>query len=180
MQRTIRYLIGLICIASLVRGIGFSQLKFDSTGAGAYESSKDILDVGDKKQAIIIDLNDPIPLFDIVGLNVDQKSNGYLIRIHCTKQVPDFESWLKPIGGDTWLYVTLADARADITVLQDFKLTAFVKKILVFQSETSAQLTFMLTGQVNSIEIMPMAGSQDILVAVFTPKEEQLALRKDR
>ncbi len=133
-----------------------------------------------KKQAIIIDLKIPIAVFDIVGLNVDQKSNGYLFRIHCTKQLPDFESWLNPIGDDTWLYITLADAQADVAVLEDFKLTAFVKKILIFQSATSVQLTFMLKGQVDSTSLIPVEGSHDIFVAVFMPSEEQLAIRKVR
>jgi hypothetical protein len=132
------------------------------------------------KETIIIDLKIPISAFDIVGLNVYQKSNGYLIRIHCTKQLPDFESWLKPIGDDTWLYITLADAKADVVVLQNFKPTAFVEKIIVIQSETSVQLTFLLKGQVNSAELIPAGGSQDILVAVFTPTEEQLAISKTR
>jgi hypothetical protein len=132
------------------------------------------------KQAIIIDLKIPSPLFDIVGMNVDQKSNGYLFRIHCTKQLPDFESWLKPIGEDTWLYITLADAQADVAVLEDFKLTTFVKQILIFQSETSVQLTLLLKGQVSSASLIPMKGSQDILVAVFMPAEDQLTIRKAR
>jgi hypothetical protein len=132
------------------------------------------------KQTSIIDPHIPISEFDVVGLQVDQKSNGYLFRIHCTKQLPDFESWLKPIGDDTWLYVTLSDAQANVSVLQDFKLTAFVKKILVFQSATSVQLTFLLKGHVNSAELIPVEGSGDILVSVFTPTEEELAIRKTR
>jgi len=133
-----------------------------------------------KKQAIIIDLKIPAPLFDIVGLNVDQKSNGHLFRIHCTKQLPDFESWFNPIGDDTWLYITFADAQADVAVLQDFKLTAFVKKILVIQSATSVQFTFMLKGHVDSASLIPVGESHDIYVAIFMPTEEQLAIRKAR
>lgn len=125
------------------------------------------------KQAIIIDLKSPVSLFDVVGLNIDQKSNGHLIRIHCTKHLPDFESWLKPIGDDTWLYITLADARADVAVLQNFKTTGFIKKVLIFQSATSAQITFLLKGQVTSVELIPVKGSRDILVAVFTPTKER-------
>jgi hypothetical protein len=113
-----------------------------------------------------------LPLFDIIGLDIDKKSNGYLLQIHCTKRLLDFESWLKPIGDNTWLYITVADAKADVAVLQNFKPTTFVKKILIFQSATSVQLTFMFNGQVNSTEIIPMEGNQNILVAVFTPMEE--------
>lgn len=122
-------------------------------------------------QPITVDLKIPVPIFDIVELNVEQKSNGHLIQIHCTKHLPDFESWLKPIGDNTWLYITLADAKADVSVLRNFKPTAFIKRILIFQSATCVQLTFMLKGQVNSAELIPAEESQDILVAVFTPME---------
>ena len=155
--------------------------KSDSQNSTFYlEATDGALTAVVEKQAIIIDLKIPISVFDIVGLNVDQKSNGHLIRIHCTKQLPDFESWLKPIGDNTWLYITLADAKADVAVLQDFEPTAFIRKVLVFQSASSVQLTFMLRGQVNSVELIPVEGSQDILVALFTPTEEQLAIRKVR
>ena len=132
------------------------------------------------RHAIVIDRKIPINLFDITGMNVEQKSNGYLFRIHSTKQLPDFESWLKPIGEDTWLYMTLADAQADVEVFEDFKLTAFVKKVLIFQSATSVQLTFMLKGQVNSVSIIPAEGSWDIFVLLSTPTEEEIANNKAR
>ncbi|MBI4547814.1 MAG: N-acetylmuramoyl-L-alanine amidase [Ignavibacteriae bacterium] len=122
----------------------------------------------------------PSSLFDVTGLAFEQKSNGHLIRIFCTKNLPDYESWLKPMGNDTWLYITLADAKANIAAINRIKTTDFIKKILVFQSPTSVQLTFKLKGQVNSTELMPAEGSNDILVAIHTPTKEQLALRKER
>ncbi|HTK83139.1 MAG TPA: hypothetical protein VL633_12700 [Bacteroidota bacterium] len=130
--------------------------------------------------AIVINRKLTAPIFDIIGMNVQQKSNGYLFRIHSTKQLPDFESWLKPIGEDTWLYITLADAQADVAVLEEFKLTAFVKKILIFQSPNSVQLTLMLKGHVSSVSIIPVQDSRDIYVIVCTPMDEPLANSKDR
>jgi hypothetical protein len=180
---------------SLDRGLGWligedTNVRDDVPNAAAHRSHVPSICLGDSlgaagsgenaKQRIIVDLKVPDPLFDIVGLNVDQRSNGYLIRIHCTKQLPDFESWLKPIGNDTWLYITLADARADVVVLEDFVLTAFVKKVLIFQSATSVQITFMLKGQVSKAELIRADGSQDILALVFTPADAQSAIRSAR
>ena len=140
-------------------------------------SSGELTEVSAKPENII-DPKIPISVFDIVGLNVEQKSNGYLMQIHCTKELPDFESWLKPMGENTALYITLADAKADVVALQDFKPTAFVKKFLIFQSATSVQLTFIFKGRVNSVDLIPVGESHNILVAVFTPPEEQLSIRK--
>ncbi len=167
---TSRYSLLVIFLAAICGNFLVAQNEYNSLGTGDETV----------KQAIVIDLKVPISVFDVVGLNVDQKSNGYLIRIHCTKQLPDCESWLKPVGDDTWLYITLADARADIVVLQVFKPTEFVKNVIVFQSATSVQLTFLLKGSINSTELIPAGGSHDILVTVFTPTEEQLAIRKTK
>jgi hypothetical protein len=110
--------------------------------------------------------------FDIIGLSVDQKSNGYVIRIHCTRLIPELESWLKPIGNNTWLYITIADAKADIAVLRAFALTAFVKEFIIFESATSIQLTFRFEGPVHTAEFVRVAGNRDILVSVLTPLAE--------
>ena len=118
--------------------------------------------------------------YDVAGLMFEQKSNGFLIRIQCTKKLVDYESFLKPIGDDTWIYVTLADAKADIGAIHRLIPSGIVKQILVFQSPTSVQLTFKLKGQVNSSELVPAEGSNDILLALHTPTVEQVATRKTR
>jgi N-acetylmuramoyl-L-alanine amidase len=133
----------------------------------------------DKLRNSIIVGRAPVPSkFDVAGLMFEQKSNGFLIRIQCGKKLTDYESFLKPIGGDTWLYVTIANAKADLKTINAMKPYGAVKKILVFQSPTSVQLTFRLKGQVTNTELIPAEGSNDILVAVHMPTEEQLAIRK--
>jgi len=118
--------------------------------------------------------------FDVTGITFEEKSNGLLIRLHCTRKIPDYESWQKPIGENTWLYVTLADARADVEAIKKIRPAGNVRQILVFQSPTAVQLTFKLRGQVTSTEPMAADGSSDILLAVHTPTEEQIASRKAR
>ena len=118
--------------------------------------------------------------FDITGISFEQKANGDLIRLLCSKKLPNGEAWCKSNGGDTWVYVTLADGRADVAALQEFKPNGVLKKVLVFQSPTSVQLTFRLKGQVNSAELIPAESSNDLLVAIHRPTEEELAARKTR
>ena len=153
-----RYLLGLIIIFSLI-----------STEC-----------VGQSEQTIMIDLAPPTFAFDVTGLHVDQKSNGCLIRVHCTKRLPDIESWLKVDGNNTWLYVTLAGAQADVAVLQEYPPTAFVRQILIFQSKTSVQLTFLLKGAVRNAEIIPVEESLDFLIAIFTKSAAELAITRGR
>jgi len=118
--------------------------------------------------------------FDITGLVTEEKNNGYLIRIQCSKTLSDYESWTKPIGDDTWIYVTLSNARADIAGMNKTQPHGFLKKVLVFQSPKSAQLTLKIKGQVTSTELVAAEGSSDILLTIHRPTEEQIAARKTR
>ncbi|MBI1807218.1 MAG: N-acetylmuramoyl-L-alanine amidase [Ignavibacteria bacterium] len=127
---------------------------------------------------IIVGRARPSSAFDVTGLSFEEKSNGFLIRIHCAKKIPDFESWPKQIGDNTWLYLTLANARADVNTIKKIAPAGMVRQILVFQSPTSVQLTFKLKGEVSNTEPIPAENGTDILLAIHTPTEEQLANRK--
>ena len=118
--------------------------------------------------------------FDITAVSFEQKSNGDLIRLRCSKKLPNAETWCKPIGEDTWIYVTLADGRADAAALEGFKPNGILKKVLVFQSPTSVQLTFRVKGEVKSAELIPAEESSDILVALQRPTEEEIAARRSK
>ena len=115
--------------------------------------------------------------FNITGLTIEQKSNGSLIRLHCTKPLRDYESWLKPEGNDTWLYVTIADAKANVDALNATRTQGIVKQVLVFQSPTSVQLTFHLKGKIKSSELIPDPSSDNILLAIQTPSDDQMTSR---
>jgi len=118
--------------------------------------------------------------FDIAGLSFEEKSNGYLVRIQCSKRLTDYECWKKPIGNYTWVYMTLSNARADVGTISKIKGNDFVKQVLVFQSPKSVQLTLKIKGEISSTEPMQAEGSNDILLAIHKPTEEQLAARKAR
>ncbi len=122
----------------------------------------------------------PRSVYDVSGISFDEKSNGYLVRIMCERKLPDYESWLKPVGDDTWLYITIANARANVNAINSTKPPAFVRKLMVFQSPASIQITLKLKGAVSSTELVPAENSNDILVAIHTPTEEQLASRRAR
>ena len=115
--------------------------------------------------------------FDFSTLRMEQKANGMLIRIPVSRSLTEFESWLKQDG---WLYVTIADARADIAALNKLKPTGLVKKIVAIQSPTSVQLTFRLSGKIAAAEIMKPEGSNDILITIRTPGAEDKLLLESK
>jgi N-acetylmuramoyl-L-alanine amidase len=118
--------------------------------------------------------------YDLAGLELEEKANGFLIRLQCGRKLADYESWVKEMGGDSWLYITLANARADVAKINDIRPTGILKQVLVFQSATSVQLTFRIKGKVSSAELLPAEGSDDILVSIHTPTEAELAAKKTR
>jgi hypothetical protein len=117
------------------------------------------------------------PAFDITGLICEQKSNGYLIQIQCSKRLHNFESWLKCEGNDTWLSVTIANAQADSAGIEIMNMPKFVKEFLIFQSPASVQLTFKLMGKVRVAELIQDNDSNNIFVAVHTTASSPMLAR---
>jgi N-acetylmuramoyl-L-alanine amidase len=118
--------------------------------------------------------------FDVTDVKFEEKSNGLLIRLNCTKIIPDYECWPKQIGDDTWLYVTLANTRADINTIKTNKPSGVVKQILAFQYPTSVQLTFRLRGLIDRAEPLIAENKKDILIAIQMSSEEEAVARKTR
>ena len=132
------------------------------------------------RTSIIVGKLKPISRFDVTGVDFEEKTNGYLVKVRCAKSLPDYETFLKIINDDTWLYITIADARADAAAIKKFKPYGFVKNIMVFQSPTSVQLTVKIKGQINSHEPISAQGSDDIFVALHPSTQEQVVKRKER
>jgi len=117
--------------------------------------------------------------FDFSKLILEPKSNGMLIRIPATKPFSDVESWLKQDG---WLYVTIANARADTQAINGIPATGIIQRIVAIQSPTSVQLTFKLSGKAAAAEILRHENSNDLLISIRTPgnEEERLLEAKRR
>jgi N-acetylmuramoyl-L-alanine amidase len=118
--------------------------------------------------------------FDITGVSVEQKTNGYLITVHALRKFGDVEAWLKPDG---WLFVTIANAKADTIALSRMKPFGAVRGLLTFQSPTSVQLTFKVAPDVVQAEVVNEAESHDLLIALRTlspPEKEALEKKRQR
>lgn len=115
---------------------------------------------------------------DIPSLTLEPKSNGLVIRIHARRALADFESWLRQDG---WLYVTIADAVADTQTINSMSTGNMVKRIVAIQSPGSVQLTFKLVGKVAASEILRDEHSNDVLVSIRIPgDEDKILLEKKR
>jgi N-acetylmuramoyl-L-alanine amidase len=138
--------------------------------AASFDPSRNILTVGKPVAA---------SPYDITGIRLEPKSNGLLIRIAAQKPLADYENWLR---ADGWLYVTIADARADTHSINTTPVSGIVKEIIAIQSPTSVQLTFRISAKVAAAAIVHDDSSNDLLLSVRTvqPQEEAVPKSADR
>ncbi|HTY37540.1 MAG TPA: hypothetical protein VMH23_10535, partial [Bacteroidota bacterium] len=111
--------------------------------------------------------------FDITGLSLEQRLNGYLLTIKVAHKLTTFDAFL---SADSWLYVTVNDAVADTEALSRFKPGDAIRRVLVFQSPTSVQLTFQVSPEIVQVDPLIDPQTSDLLVALHTrtesPKKE--------
>ena len=128
-----------------------------------YDAGAGVLQVG----------GEPSPsLYDISGVSLEPKSNGILIRVAARKKLRDYENWLRTDG---WLYVTIADARADTAAINALAVVPPVRQIIAIQSPTALQLTFRLAGKPATSEIVEADSSNDLLILVRTAGKDEAA-----
>jgi len=103
----------------------------------------------------------------VTGFGVEEKKNGYLLRIHLTAPVKDFNRSLQ-VG--EWLYVTLPGAVGDTVMLDTTFPSGILRGIKPIQSETALQLSLQIRGRVESSEIVSDATSSDVLLTLIPPQ----------
>ncbi len=142
--------------------------------------SRTELAIDTTRESRLIDAFKVSKIFDIYAVSVEGKKNGYLIRIHSTKKLSDFDSFMR---NDDWLYVTLPGARADTATLNIVEPNEIFEQMIAVQSPTSTQLSFKLHKKIDSAEIVQDATSDDLLVSLHTvapPTRKELAAERRR
>ena len=137
-------------------------------GTATYDKNTETIRVASSVRPATYDIND---------LVIEQRKNGYLIRIKATRHFDEYESWLRQ---DNWLYVTIASARADTTKLNSVKPTGIIQQILVIQNPTAIQLTFKLNRRAESAQIVPDPSSNDLLLTIHMPTDSLVFARKQK
>lgn len=121
--------------------------------------------------------------YDITGLIYDVKVNGTMIRFISSRRLKDYESWVRYEPDDNekksgWLYLTIANVKADIEKLKYEKPAGAVKELLIFPSANSVQFTFKLNQKISSTEVIQDSESNDLILAIYTQFENK-ASEKD-
>jgi N-acetylmuramoyl-L-alanine amidase len=104
------------------------------------------------------------PRFDITGLGIETRANGYLLTIKATKKLGDIDVILR----NGWLYVTVDAAQADTIALSKFKTNDIIRKVVVFQYPASVQLTFQVSPEIAQADPMIDKQTENLLLALHT------------
>jgi N-acetylmuramoyl-L-alanine amidase len=106
----------------------------------------------------------PPSQFDLTGLSLETRRNGYLLTVKASRKLEDFDAFLN----NGWLYVTVANATADTVAFNLFKSNEVIRRVLVFPSPTSVQLTFQVSPSVEQVDPMIDTQSNDLLLSLRT------------
>ncbi len=108
----------------------------------------------------------PPPQFDIAGLQVEKKMNGYLVTVLANTKLGDYESWLNDNG---WFFLTVANAKADTNAIKRAQTYGAIRQILTFQSPTSVQLTFRVSPDViPPVDVVVDSLTNNLLISLRT------------
>ncbi len=108
----------------------------------------------------------PPPQYDIGGIAVEKKLNGYLVTVLANRRLGDYESWLNDQG---WFFLTVANAKADTNAMKKAQTYGAIRQILTFQSPTSVQLTFRVSPDVvPPVDVTVDSTSNNLLISLRT------------
>jgi N-acetylmuramoyl-L-alanine amidase len=116
--------------------------------------------------------------FDITGVGVETRSNGYILTIKASRKLGYFDTILR----NGWLYITVDAAVADTIALSKFKTNDILRKIVVFQYPASVQLTFQVSPDIGQADPVVDAQTDNLIFALHTKSamEKAEAERKER
>jgi N-acetylmuramoyl-L-alanine amidase len=119
------------------------------------------------------------PQFDIAGIEVETRLNGYLLTVLANRKLGNIE--LLPVDNQHWLYLTVEGAKVDTVALKNAKTGGAIKEIRVFPYPTGVQLTFRVAPDVVSSDVSVDSSSNNLLVALRTEsKTEQKDLERKK
>lgn len=106
------------------------------------------------------------PRYDIAGIVVEKRMNGYLVTVQANRRLGDYESWLNDNG---WFFLTVANATADTNAIKHAQTYGAIRKILIFQSPTSVQLTFKVSPDVvPPVDVVTDSTTSNLLISLRT------------
>ena len=114
-------------------------------------------------QSCSLGLFSAAPKFDVSYVQLEERFNGYLIRIVAHREIHHFEAL---VNRDNWLYITIAEASVDFENLSSLEPIGIIELIEVTQFETSIQIAMRLSRKIRYCDVIRDEKSNDIIVAV--------------
>ena len=109
----------------------------------------------------------PVPR--VIGIYTDEKANGTLIRIKTSSVVP--QTYINSRSTRGWLYIDIFGSTVDtLNVYQENK-SHFIREIRPVQLPQMAQLSFLMSGTLDSKKIFSNAKTREILVSLTTREQ---------
>ncbi|CUU06416.1 N-acetylmuramoyl-L-alanine amidase [Candidatus Kryptobacter tengchongensis] len=122
----------------------------------------------EKNNMIIISISEPVevslPKFDVYDVKVEKRKNGYLFKILTARKISDYEVWL---GRNNWLYITIANAKVDISALKNLSAPELFSDIEVIPHSRSVQISFKLKPKIKHYEVIADKNGTDILISLY-------------
>lgn len=103
------------------------------------------------------------PVYDISEMLLEERLNGYLIRLVARREISDLEVL---VNREYWLYITIAEATVDLDNLQSLKPEGLVEVIEVSSFESSVQIMLKLSQKIRYCDVLRDEKSNDILLAL--------------
>lgn len=100
---------------------------------------------------------------DIHGMEIEERKNGYLIRLKSNRQIKDFSGFYREDG---WFYLTVVGAHVDMDSFKNFRPRTPVRRVVPEQTPTAFQLSLQLNREVHSTDIFRDPQSDDIIIAL--------------
>ncbi len=104
-----------------------------------------------------------VPDYDVSDLLIEERRNGYLLRIVAHRQISQFEAW---VNREEWLYITIAEATVNLENLELLKPSGLIELIEVTPFEGSVQIVMKLSRTIRYCDVIRDKKSNDILVAL--------------
>jgi len=126
-----------------------------------------------KRQMLDIDIVN----FNIIGLAIEDKANGTIIRLQTKDQFKDgnISSFIHDNG---WFYLTVVGGIADSSVIVRADYGKAVRRILVDQLDESVQLAFQLRPKIENQEVYLNRDPAEIVITLRTPVIDSMARLK--
>ena len=132
--------------------------------------------IGYDSRRMVLDID--IKEFNITGIEINEKSNGTVLRLKTRSSFPEgnISSFFHENG---WFYITIADALVDTTEIRRSDSRGVVRNITADQLKNTAQIAFQIKTKVESHELYQAKDPSEIVVSLRTPMDNSIARIKE-